>query len=103
MLRISWDAVQVVFTCIFCWLMSYVITSTSIWIIPVSYFYQNLLVDEPGVTLLDVDFCDTHMVLILKKENKFRLCSVKLPLPSNIKVCLFIIFFSSLFFVFENN
>ncbi|KAF3323978.1 prolyl endopeptidase-like protein [Carex littledalei] len=47
--------------------------------------WQNLLDEEPGTTLLDVDFCDSHMVLILKQENKFRLCSVKLPLPSNIK------------------
>ncbi|KAJ1701667.1 hypothetical protein LUZ63_001446 [Rhynchospora breviuscula] len=47
--------------------------------------WQNLLVEEPGITLLDVDFCDTHMVLILKQDNKFRLCSVKLPLPSNVK------------------
>lgn len=31
----------------------------------------------------DVDFCDSHLVLIVKEGERFRLCSVALPLPRN--------------------
>ncbi|KAG8056962.1 hypothetical protein GUJ93_ZPchr0002g25260 [Zizania palustris] len=48
--------------------------------------WKDVIVEEPGITLEDVDFCDTHMVLILKHGRKLKLCSVKLPLPENIKV-----------------
>ncbi|KAL5201135.1 hypothetical protein ABZP36_035489 [Zizania latifolia] len=48
--------------------------------------WMDVIVEEPGITLEDVDFCDTHMVLILKHGRKLKLCSVKLPLPENIKV-----------------
>lgn len=42
---------------------------------------QSVLLEDPGTTMEDVDFCDTHMVLILKEDKKFRICSIPLPLP----------------------
>ncbi|XP_066383350.1 uncharacterized protein [Miscanthus floridulus] len=47
--------------------------------------WKNVFVEEPGVILEDVDFCDTHMVLTLRQGRKLRLCSVKLPLTEDIK------------------
>ncbi|WVZ65173.1 hypothetical protein U9M48_014582 [Paspalum notatum var. saurae] len=47
--------------------------------------WKNVFVEEPGVILEDVDFCDTHMVLTLRQGRKLRLCSVKLPLTKDIK------------------
>ncbi|KAJ3670119.1 hypothetical protein LUZ60_010443 [Juncus effusus] len=56
-----------------------------------SYNWKNLLIEEDGMSLIDVDFCDTHMVLVLNQENinnnnnnKFRLCSINIPLPSDL-------------------
>ncbi|XP_065008918.1 uncharacterized protein LOC135639087 isoform X1 [Musa acuminata AAA Group] len=42
--------------------------------------WESVLLEEPGVTIEDVDFCETHMVLILKEGKSFRICSVALPL-----------------------
>lgn len=42
---------------------------------------QNVFVDDSEV-IEDVDFSNTHMVLIVRDGRKFRLCSVPLPLPS---------------------
>jgi hypothetical protein len=47
---------------------------------------QNVFLEESGVFLEDVDFCDTRMILTLRQGRKLRLCSVNLPLPENIKV-----------------
>ncbi|XP_039117021.1 protease 2 [Dioscorea cayenensis subsp. rotundata] len=45
--------------------------------------WESLLVEEPGVSIEDIDFCDTHMVLIIKEGMKYRLCSIPLPLNGN--------------------
>ncbi|XP_031107821.1 uncharacterized protein LOC116012429 isoform X2 [Ipomoea triloba] len=43
--------------------------------------WENVFVDDSEV-IEDVDFSNTHMVLIVRDGRKFRLCSVPLPLPS---------------------
>ncbi|XP_047312351.1 dipeptidyl aminopeptidase BI isoform X2 [Impatiens glandulifera] len=43
--------------------------------------WKNVFVDDGDLIIDDVDFCDTHMVLIVREDRKFRLCSVPLPLP----------------------
>uniref|UniRef100_A0ACD5YEL8 Uncharacterized protein n=1 Tax=Avena sativa TaxID=4498 RepID=A0ACD5YEL8_AVESA len=48
--------------------------------------WKNVFLEEPDIILEDVDFCSTHMVLILRQGRKLRLCSVNLPLPENIHV-----------------
>ena len=47
---------------------------------------QNVFIEEPGVILEDVDFCDTHMVLTLRQGRKLRLCAINLPLTEGINV-----------------
>lgn len=42
--------------------------------------WEILLLEDPGATIEDVDFCDTHMVFILKEGKTFRICSIPLPL-----------------------
>nr|CAD1819508.1 unnamed protein product [Ananas comosus var. bracteatus] len=44
------------------------------------------VLEEPGLSVEDVDFCDTHMVLVLREEKRLRLSSVRLPLPMDVKV-----------------
>uniref|UniRef100_A0A0E0QSA0 Prolyl endopeptidase n=1 Tax=Oryza rufipogon TaxID=4529 RepID=A0A0E0QSA0_ORYRU len=48
--------------------------------------WKDVFLEEPGVILEDVDFCDTHMVLVLRQGRKLKLCSVKLPFPEHIRV-----------------
>ncbi|GMH14761.1 hypothetical protein Nepgr_016602 [Nepenthes gracilis] len=43
--------------------------------------WENVFVDDPGLIIEDVDFCDTHLVLIVRDGRRFRLCTVSLPLP----------------------
>jgi protease II len=56
--------------------------------------WKDVFLEEPGVILEDVDFCDTHMVLVLRQGRKLKLCSVKLPFPEHIRVSqlLFLIY-----------
>ncbi|WOK99617.1 hypothetical protein Cni_G08329 [Canna indica] len=42
--------------------------------------WETVLLEDPGVTLVDVDFCKTHMVLVLREGKSWRICSVALPL-----------------------
>ncbi|PKU60214.1 oligopeptidase B [Dendrobium catenatum] len=44
--------------------------------------WENVILEEPAVSLEDVDFCDTHMVLVLKEDKRYRLCSILLPLDT---------------------
>lgn len=46
------------------------------------FLLQNVLVDDPELVIEDVDFSDSHLVLILREGRKFRLCSLPLPLQS---------------------
>ena len=47
---------------------------------------QHVFVDDPDFVIVDVDFCHTHLVLILREGRKFSLCAVRLPLPVGGKV-----------------
>ncbi|CAA6657766.1 unnamed protein product [Spirodela intermedia] len=44
--------------------------------------WENVLIEEPGASIVDADFCDTHLVLILREGKTFRICSICLPLPA---------------------
>lgn len=44
------------------------------------------MLEEPRLSVEDVDFCDTHMVLVLREGKRLRLSSVRLPLPMDVKV-----------------
>ncbi|OAY84613.1 Dipeptidyl aminopeptidase BI [Ananas comosus] len=44
------------------------------------------VLEEPRLSVEDVDFCDTHMVLVLREGKRLRLSSVRLPLPMDVKV-----------------
>ncbi|KAH7843110.1 hypothetical protein Vadar_012745 [Vaccinium darrowii] len=43
--------------------------------------WESILIDDQDLIVEDVDFCDTHLVFILREGRKFKLCSVDLPLP----------------------
>lgn len=59
------------------------------------FLFQSLLVEEPGVSIEDIDFCDTHMVLIIKEGMKYRLCSIPLPLNGNVSYELLLVSYIS--------
>ncbi|KAL5557164.1 hypothetical protein UlMin_039400 [Ulmus minor] len=44
--------------------------------------WEDLFIDDPDLVIQDVDFCNTHLVLILREGRNFRLGSVSLPLPA---------------------
>lgn len=43
---------------------------------------QNVFIDDKELIIEDVDFSNSHLVLIVREGRKFRLCSVSFPLPS---------------------
>ncbi|XP_071724890.1 uncharacterized protein [Rutidosis leptorrhynchoides] len=43
--------------------------------------WESVFFDEQDMVLEDVDFNSTHLVLIVRESQKYRLCSVPLPLP----------------------
>ncbi|GAV88974.1 LOW QUALITY PROTEIN: Peptidase_S9 domain-containing protein/Peptidase_S9_N domain-containing protein, partial [Cephalotus follicularis] len=43
--------------------------------------WESVFVDNQAMIVEDVDFCNTHMVLVVREGRKYRLCSVALPLP----------------------
>ncbi|CAN1749170.1 Dipeptidyl aminopeptidase BI [Linum perenne] len=45
--------------------------------------WENVFNDEQDSILEDVDFCDTHMVLIIREGWSFKLCSIPLPLAGS--------------------
>ncbi|KAI6700127.1 hypothetical protein NL676_014451 [Syzygium grande] len=52
---------------------------------PVNPFYgpatwENVFVDDEDSVIEDVDFSDKYLVLILRKDGNYRVCSVALPL-----------------------
>lgn len=47
-----------------------------------------MFIDDNDLIIEDVDFSDSHLALIVKEGERFRLCSVALPMPNN-KVLLF--------------
>ncbi|CAK9185446.1 unnamed protein product [Ilex paraguariensis] len=44
--------------------------------------WENVFIDDQEFIIEDVDFSDSYLVLIVREGQKFRLCSVALPLPS---------------------
>ncbi|EEF40045.1 protease 2 [Ricinus communis] len=47
--------------------------------------WESVFKDDQDLIIVDVDFCDTHLVLIVREGWSFRLCSVPLPLPAGLK------------------
>ncbi|KAI3766594.1 hypothetical protein L2E82_16658 [Cichorium intybus] len=45
--------------------------------------WENVLIDDNDLVIEDVDFCDSHLVVIVKEGERFKLCSDALPLPRN--------------------
>ncbi|KAL9261164.1 Protease 2-like protein [Drosera capensis] len=43
--------------------------------------WEHVFVDDPELIIQDVDFCDSHLVLSMRKDKKLQLCAVPLPLP----------------------
>lgn len=46
------------------------------------HLLQSIFNDDQDLIVEDVDFCYTHLALIIREGLSFRLCSVPLPLPS---------------------
>ncbi|KAI3830371.1 hypothetical protein MKX03_033483 [Papaver bracteatum] len=44
--------------------------------------WENVFLDDPEFVLEDVDYNDTHLVLILREGREFKICAVPLPLAS---------------------
>ncbi|XP_078430569.1 prolyl oligopeptidase family protein isoform X2 [Wolffia australiana] len=44
--------------------------------------WEGVFIEEPGLSIEDVDFCDSHLVLTLRQGKLLRLCSICLPLPA---------------------
>ncbi|OVA10529.1 Peptidase S9 [Macleaya cordata] len=44
--------------------------------------WETIFLDESDFVIEDVDFNDTHLVLILREGQKFKICSIPLPLPN---------------------
>ncbi|MFS7974058.1 putative oligopeptidase B [Helianthus anomalus] len=45
--------------------------------------WENVFIDDEDLIIEDVDFCNSHMVLIIREGGRFRLCSVALPMTSS--------------------
>ncbi|XP_044469239.1 dipeptidyl aminopeptidase BI isoform X2 [Mangifera indica] len=43
--------------------------------------WETVFDDDQDLVVEDVDFCSTHLAIIIREGRKFRLCSVALPLP----------------------
>ncbi|KAH1151435.1 Dipeptidyl aminopeptidase BI [Glycine max] len=43
--------------------------------------WEEVLVDDPGLIIEDIDFSDKYLALIVREGRKVQLCSVGLPLP----------------------
>lgn len=47
---------------------------------PLSSLLQTVFIDDKDLIIEDVDFSDTHLLLIIREGRKLRICSVPLPL-----------------------
>ncbi|XP_047958257.1 protease 2 isoform X1 [Salvia hispanica] len=45
--------------------------------------WQNVFAHDQQMSIVDVDFCSTHLVLIVRNGRKYELYSLSLPLDSN--------------------
>lgn len=48
---------------------------------PMSYVLQNVFIEDQNLVIEDVDFCNSHLVLITREGRNYGICSVALPLP----------------------
>ncbi|RZC45284.1 hypothetical protein C5167_038231 [Papaver somniferum] len=44
--------------------------------------WENVFLDDPEFVLENVDYNDTHLILILREGREFKICAVPLPLAS---------------------
>ncbi|XP_062102201.1 uncharacterized protein LOC133811748 isoform X2 [Humulus lupulus] len=44
--------------------------------------WEDGFINDLDLVVEDVDFCNTNLVMILREDRNFRLCSVPLPLPA---------------------
>lgn len=44
--------------------------------------WERVFDDDRDMVIEDVDFCNTHLTLIIRENCSFRLCSVPLPMPA---------------------
>ncbi|WCJ31037.1 Prolyl oligopeptidase family protein [Euphorbia peplus] len=52
---------------------------------PGSRVWESILSDDQAMVVEDVDFCNTHLAMIIREGWRLRLCSVPLPLPAGKK------------------
>ncbi|KAK9678590.1 hypothetical protein RND81_11G221800 [Saponaria officinalis] len=52
-------------------------------IAPGQRVWEDVFVDDPDMVIEDVDFCNTHLVLIIRERENLKLCAVPLPFPGN--------------------
>lgn len=45
--------------------------------------WENIFLDDKDMIIEDVDFSNSHLVLIIREGGRFRLCSVPLPMTTN--------------------
>lgn len=57
-----------------------------------------MLLDDPELTIEDVDFSDSHLVLVVREGRNLKLSSVDLPLP-----CGKVTYYISLHIVFRSD
>ncbi|XP_052197031.1 uncharacterized protein LOC127804246 isoform X2 [Diospyros lotus] len=44
--------------------------------------WESVFIDDQELIIEDVDFCETHLAVIIREGWKFKLCSLALPLPA---------------------
>lgn len=63
-------------------LMISIIFSQSLIFIWFIFCLQPVFIDDPELIIEDVDFCKTHLSLIVKQMQSFKICVVDLPLKT---------------------
>lgn len=46
------------------------------------FHLQTVFMDDPDLIIKDVDFCKTHLSLIVKQMQSYKICVVDLPLKT---------------------
>lgn len=46
--------------------------------------WESVFFDDQELIIEDVDFCNTHLVMVLREGRKYRICSVALPLSTGV-------------------
>nr|GFC69058.1 prolyl oligopeptidase family protein [Tanacetum cinerariifolium] len=45
--------------------------------------WENVFIDDDDLIIEDVDFSNSHLALIVREGERFRLCTIALPMPNN--------------------